>query len=208
MKDFLKKNKVYVIGIVLALFVVVSITVTSYAYFSANVNSGSINPTVVTTGSMEIEFSDGPEVVLERTLPGSYVEKTFSVKNVGTQATNYDIYLSDLINTFEDNNDLKYTLTSSNGANVSQTTAPLSSSKIVSNQELPLGATHTYTLRIDFIETNDNQDDNKGKVFSTIVRVNEVKDSEFIASGVTYSSEYTSVTNVQDALDELATLLR
>ena len=208
MKEFLKKNKVYVLGILLALVLVATITITSYAYFTANVNNGSINPSIVTTGSMEIEFTDGPDVSLENALPGSYIEKTFSVKNVGTQDTSYDIYLSDLINTFVDTNDLKYTLTSSNGANVSETTAPTTSSKIVSNQSLPVNTTQTYTLRLEFKETDDNQDDNKNKIFSTIIRINEVQDAELNATMLTYNSDYTNRTNVQDALDELADLLR
>ena len=85
---------------------------------------------------MEIEFTDGPTITLDDAMPGSYVEKTFKVENVGTVSTNYDIYMSDLINTFADKTDLVYTLTSNDGgANVSQTQVPDTNTKIVSAKE-------------------------------------------------------------------------
>ena len=165
----------YVIVIVMALLLVVTITATSYAYFTANV-SGTGQNNVVTTTSLEIEFTDGPQVALENATPGSYVEKTFKVENKGSGDTPYDIYMSDLINNFADKTDLVYTLTSSDGgANVVQTQIPDVNTKIVSNQIIRAGQTHNYVLRITFKETNDNQDDNKGKQFSTVIRINEVK---------------------------------
>jgi len=168
----------YVIAIVLALALVVTITATSYAYFSANViNSGTVNNTVVTTTSLEIEFTDGPQVSLENAVPGQYIEKTFKVENKGSGDTTYDVYMSDLINDFADKADLVYTLTSNDGGyNLStQTQVPDTNTKIVNAQLLRAGEEHNYTLRIEFKETNDNQDDNKNKSFTTIIRVNEVQ---------------------------------
>ena len=165
----------YVVAIVLALLLVVTITYVSYAYFVGEV-SGTSKATAITTGNMAIEYTDGPEVSLENAIPGSSVTKTFSVRNVGNVKTSYDIYLSDLINTFKDKTDLVYTLTSSNGASVSETQVPAISTKIVSNQEIEVNGVHNYTLTIKFKETNDNQDDNRGKTFSTVIRINEVRD--------------------------------
>jgi len=170
-----KNNKFsYVIGIVLALVLVTVITYTTYAYFSATVIGNSTN-TVLSTGTMAIEFSDGPQVRLNNAIPGTYVEKTFTVTNVGTIDTYYDIYLSDLINNFANKSDLVYTLSSTDGGqNISESEIPSVSTKIVSSKAIAAGVTHSYTLRIEFKETNTNQDINKGKTFSTIVRINEL----------------------------------
>ena len=174
-----KKNskRPYVIAILMALLLVITITATSYAYFTANV-SGTGQNNVVTTTSLEIEFTDGPQVALENAVPGQYIEKTFKVENKGSGDTPYDIYMSEVINDFVDKTDLVYTLTSSDGGhNVSsQTQVPSTNSKIIDTHLLRAGQTHNYVLRITFKETNDNQDDNKGKQFSTIIRVNEVKE--------------------------------
>jgi len=177
MNNVTKNNKkVYIIAIVLALALIVTIVSTSYAYFTANINNNTTNNTVVTTGTMKIEYTDGTEISLEKALPGTYVEKTFKVKNVGTLETTYDIYLSDLINTFVDKSDLTYTLTSNDGGeSVMETQMPDVSTKIVDSKSIGINEEHNYTLRIDFKETNDNQDDNKGKIFSTVIRINEVK---------------------------------
>ena len=148
----------------------------SSAYFvSEVVNNPAPRESNVTTGIMAIEFSDGPEVKLEKAIPGSSVTKTFTIKNTGTLDAYYDVYLSDLINNFADKTDLVYTLTSADGgANAFETEVPASSSKIVNNKLINPNVTHTYSLKIEFKETNDNQDDNIGKSFSSVVRVTDV----------------------------------
>ena len=171
-----KSNKPYIIAIVIALIFVVAVAAISYAYFAANASSGTVSNTLITTGSMEIEFTDGEQVTLENAVPGQYVEKTFKVKNVGTTQTTYDIYMSDLVNDFANKSDLVYTLTSSDGGYsiLTQTQVPDTSTKIVSNHTLGVNEEHNYTLKVEFKETNLNQNDNKGKIFKTIIRINEV----------------------------------
>ena len=190
----------YIFAITLSLILVVTIISTSYAFFTASV-TGTGNNTVITSGNMAIDFTDGPEVGLNGALPGQYVEKTFSVTNTGTVDTYYDIYLSDLLNNFADKTDLVYTLTSNNGGqSISQTVMPDISTKIVSNKMLPVGTTHNYTLRVDFLETNTNQDDNKGKTFSTVIRINEVQ--EHSAPYTVVSGDLNTVGSVVKIADE------
>ena len=199
----------YVIAIALALALVITITATSYAYFVGTVNNTTTPTTTdVTTTSLGIEFTDGAQVTLENAIPGAYVVKTFKVENVGNGDTVYDVYMSDLINDFSDKTDLVYTLTSNDGgANITtQTQVPASSTKIVSNQLLRVGEEHNYTLRIEFKETNDNQDDNKGKIFSTIIRINEVQEAGPVLSGAAATIANLALTDsslvVDDTSDE------
>ena len=185
----------YVIAILMALLLVITITATSYAYFTANV-SGTGQNNVVTTTSLEIEFTDGPQVALENAVPGQYIEKTFKVENKGSGDTPYDVYMSEVINDFADKSDLVYTLTSSDGgANISETQVPDVNTKIVNSHLLRAGETHNYVLRITFKETNDNQDDNKGKKFSTVIRVNEVKELETLINKVNSFAEGANTTS-------------
>lgn len=175
-----KDKKIMILLVVLLIIGIAGIVIAySFAYFTASVvNKTTPTESVVTTGEMEIEFTDGPEVGLENALPGMSVTKTFKVKNTGTVDTMYDIYLSDLVNTFADKTDLVYTLISLDGGYniVTETEVPSESSKIVSNKEIEVGKEHNYQLVIKFKETNDNQDDNKNKKFTTVIRINEVKD--------------------------------
>ena len=181
MKKLIKKsnfNKALLVLILVFLLIVGVVFGYSTAYFTAEVfNNPEPTSSVVTTGVMAVEFTDGPTVGLSGAVPGQSVTKTFSISNTGTLDTYYDVYLSDLINEFADKNDLVYTLTSNDGGkNIAETVVPSESSKIIENQRISVGETHYYTLKIEFKETGDNQDDNLNKRFATIVRVNEVKD--------------------------------
>ena len=187
--------------IVILFLIITLVTVVSYAYFTASVNGNTnIQNTVITTGTMSLEFIDGPEVSLADAIPGSNVIKTFKVKNTGTVETTYDIYLSELINLFEDKNDLVYTLTSTNGCasneekvmpSSSGEQSKLTSCSINANQE------HEYTLTITFKDNGTNQDDNKGKIFKSKININEYKTIAYLNSGDRwyYENSYKSLTN-------------
>ena len=150
----------------------------SYAYFSINFD-GNGKSSVVTTGNMEITFEDGPVISKDNFLPGDSITKTFSVKNTGNVDTKYDVYFSELINSFVDLSDLVYTLSSENGCQtISEVVVPNSSgTKLVDKCLITPDVTHSYTLTLKFKETNDNQNDNAGKIFSTKLLVNEYKEA-------------------------------
>ena len=174
----LKNKKLTKIALGLSLVLIATFSLT-YAYFTgALTNIIAPSQSVITSGVMALEFSDGPEVTLENAIPGSYVEKTFKVKNTGNVNTTYDLYFSELINSFEDKTDLVYSLTTDDSTfNKSNVQVPDSNEKIVNLRTIVPNQEHTYTLRIDFKETNDNQDDNKGKQFSAKISVNEAKEA-------------------------------
>ena len=100
-------NKKYQIGL-LVIAIMLIISGVSYAYFAV-VTNGASNPNIVTSGTMKITYTDGPQITLDNAIPGDSLTKTFTVKNTGTVDTQYDIYFSDLINTFADQSDLAYT---------------------------------------------------------------------------------------------------
>ena len=163
-------NKKYQIAL-LVIAIMLVISGVSYAYFAVTA-TGTSNNNIVTSGTMKITFTDGPQISLENAIPGDTLTKTFSVTNTGNVATNYDIFLSDIVNTFADSSDLVYTLTSTNGANVTETVIPTISSKIVSNQSIDVDETQTYTLTIKFLNKNQAQDSNQGKMLSAKIQIN------------------------------------
>jgi len=167
-----KKSRMLVEIIVFSLFI--SIISTSYAYFTILINGKSKN-NVVESGSMMLSFEDGPKIEASNLLPGQTITKTFKVKNIGSLDTFYDVYFSDIINTFKDKNDLVYTLISLSGCSKTDENILPSSSgeKIVSHCTIKTNETQTYTLKILFKETDDNQNDNMGKIFSGKITINE-----------------------------------
>ncbi len=174
----MKKNYIKILVIIAAFLVLSLTTIASYAYFTANVNTNS-QESVITTGNMALEFTDGPEVSLNNAIPNESVTKTFKVKNIGTVETTYDIYLSELINLFADKNDLVYTLTSTNGcADNSEKVVPgiVGEQSKITTCSINPREEHEYTLTILFKEDKTNQDDNKDKKFSAKISVNEYKE--------------------------------
>ena len=174
----MKDKKIIILSIVGGLMLVSIVVATSYAYFTANVTGNKdTNNVVVTNGVMSLEYKDGDEINLANAVPGSSVSKTFTVKNTGNVSTNYTIYFSELSNKFVDKTDLVYTLTSSDGGkNVTQTQVPSKNEAMVSNYAIEAGKTHTYTLKITFLNKDENQNDNMGVTFSTKVSINETKE--------------------------------
>jgi hypothetical protein len=163
------------IGVLLCISLIIG---TSYAFFTATV-TGAAKETAITSGTMSILYTDGPEVTLENAIPGSTVTKTFTVKNTGTVSTNYDVYLSEVINGFVDQTDLVYSLVSADGGynTTSDVQMPNAPSKIVSSYAIAPSVTHSYTLTIKFLNKAEAQDDNQGKSFSAKLQVNEYKEA-------------------------------
>jgi len=87
----------------------------TYAYFSSAV-IGEGNDQVVTTGTLQLIYTDSAEINLPNIQPGEDISKRFSVENTGTLSTAYTINFTKLINTIE-NEELIYTLSciSNNG---------------------------------------------------------------------------------------------
>ena len=165
-------NKKYQIALIL-LAIMLIISGVSYAYFAVTTNESS-NPNIVTSGTMKITFTDGPEVRLDNAIPGDTLTKTFSVTNTGNVTSNYNIYLSDVINTFANQSDLVYNITSDKGVNItSDTQLPSEDDSLSTNIAIGVNETHNYTLNIKFLNKNQAQDTNQGKQFSAKINIVE-----------------------------------
>ncbi len=165
-------NKKYQIALLLIAIMLV-ISGVSYAYFAV-IATGTSNNNIVTSGTMKITFTDGPQVRLDNAIPGDTLTKTFSVTNTGNVSTSYDIFLSEISDTFADQSDLVYTLTSNSGVNItSDTQLPGEDDSLSTNIAIGVNETHNYTLTIKFLNKNQAQDTNQGKQYSAKVNIVE-----------------------------------
>ncbi len=171
----MNNNHIKELTLVISILIITLASFASYAYFTADVqgNDTAAN-NVITTGNMEITYEDGNVIgTTNNMIPGDSIEKHFSVKNTGTVDSVYDLYLNNVINTFNTREDLVYELISENGANINQTTCPNLNSKIASAIQIGVGQTHNYTLKITFKNEDKVQDDNQGALFSAKVDLEE-----------------------------------
>ena len=172
------KYKKIMFGIALAFIFLVSVGF-SYAYFSNAITNKDVKNQVVETGTLQLTYTDGPEINIQNMKPGNTINKTITVKNTGSLEASYNIIWQKLIN--EITNDemlIEGTCTSSNGTCDSIVSSPISDKNIKKNISIASGVTHTYNLTITFKETNTSQNYNQGKKFNGVLGIEEAKDNE------------------------------
>lgn len=164
------------------LFMLLFITGITYAWFSANVTGNeTAKNTIVQTGTLSINYTNGYNIGKDNILPGWSETKTFTVENTGTREAFYELDWANIKNEFINKGDLVYTITGiTNGlkqpGNISETNLPLTGTnvKMFSNIEIESGKTHTYTIIISY-KDNGNQSSDMGKSLTGKI---EVKSSE------------------------------
>ena len=185
----LKNNKMLLgIGVVFLFLATVSL---SYAYFSATVTNKDVKDQVVTTGTLELTYTDGPQIVMENIRPGKSLTKEISVKNTGTLDTSYNLVWQELVNGI-DNDELVMSATCQrlNASGVEEKTCEgfgeipvewtgysgnTKPEKILRDVSIESGVTHKYIITITFIDTNEDQYYNEGQLFTGTLGIEEYK---------------------------------
>ena len=90
-----EKKMIFGIGIV---FLFLATVTFSYAYFTATLVNNNVKDQVVQTGTLELTYTDGPEIVMNNIKPGTTITKEISVKNTGTLDTSYNLIWQELVN--------------------------------------------------------------------------------------------------------------
>ena len=177
----MKDKKIYLgVGIVFLLILSISL---SYAYFSTSVKGNdNAKDVVVTSGTLSLTYTDGPEIKVENIRPGKTITKEVSVKNTGTLDTAYNVVWQELSNEITNNEMLvSATCERLNASGVVEGTcnaiaeSAISSNTIQKNISIESGITHKYTFTITFKEINADQNYNQGKKFSGVLGIEEYK---------------------------------
>ena len=172
-----QKITLSITGIILVTLILVGLT---YGYYLTTIK-GNTNTKSITTSlaNLELKYDDGNGIITSSNLePGDSVTKTFSVENTGNKkVVNYTVYLENVINEFIDKNDLKITLkcTSNIGTCNGNTLTYPSSDGIIAVNDIEEKEIQTFELKVDFIETNDLQNDNMNKKFEGNVKILDIK---------------------------------
>ena len=166
----MKDKKMYILLVISILFAVIGI---SLAFFSLNIiGNDTAKYNKITTGDLELVFTDDNEVSLDGAFPGDSITKTISVKNTGTKEVSYNIVWQELLNEIT-NNELVIdgTCKNLNSSNAEDGECSAISKKAVkegnvtSNIPIKPGYTQEYEVKITFIDTGKPQNYNKNKSF-------------------------------------------
>ncbi len=176
-----RKTKIIIYSTCILLILLIMLGFT-YGYFitkiDGNKNAKSIE---IVSGESKVLYTDlTSEDISEIIEPGYTHIKLFTVQNIGNIRAKYSIYLTDVINTFNRKEDIKYTLYRKVGNNtidtsdftdcdviVSNITYPSSKSLVKGNEEIVTPQSYyTYALKITYINSTENQNIDQGKKFS------------------------------------------
>ncbi len=190
-------NKKFVVyGIVMTLLLCVGM---SYAYFTG-VISGEGKEIRVSAKELRILFTDNNQLASSEIIPGWKETKTFSVKNESGNTFNYNIVINDLVNTFVTEGYLQYKITSSNGYNmegyldIPKSNMP-EDTILAYDIDIPAGVTHEYTIEFVYHDSDEDQSEDMGKIFSGTLGIIEGTINPNIKYKVTLEMENATITS-------------
>lgn len=193
MSENQKKGNSVLLTVIAVATLLVAVVGATFAYFTASISGNdTASSVIVNTASVaSITYENGQELKMENAYPGQYSnEITFTVSTTGKSdvALPYSIGWATATNTFVEQGDLVYRITSddtSNGATETTsdatnsdgwTTAPATISSPLKIVDASFAAsdsaqTHTYKMQMHFKETATNQNSNQGATFAGKIEV-------------------------------------
>lgn len=177
------KKKVLIISSIIFVIVVATLFV-SYGYITAEISGNETSKQSVFNGQIiKVEYSDGTETLTSKQgvfTPGSTITKTFTIKNTGNVSVKYSINLDNITNTFTRKNDITYELTSNdnilkNGMYDAKGIFPDNKLMILNKDILNVGESKTYTLKINYLNSEENQIVDSGKSLKARIVLEESK---------------------------------
>ena len=160
------KKKKFLIPVVASLVTVLVLSGVSYAYYSAKIKENNKTETVLKSNELNLIFTGTKEITANNMIPGDSFTKTFTVENKSNRAVDYNIYLQNITNEF--NEDLVYTLEDATGSVISETPLPVTNKDktyLKTGISIEAKTIKTYTLKIIFKNTDEPQNDYQGKTF-------------------------------------------
>ena len=199
------KKKKLLIPVIASIITVLVLSGVSYAYYSAKIKENNKTETVIKSNELNLIFTGTSEITANNMIPGDSFTKTFTVENTSNRTVDFNIYLQNITNEFND--DLVYALNDDTGSVVGETPLPVTNqnkSYLKTKLDIDSNTTKTYTLTVTFKNTDEPQNDYQGKTFKGTLGI----DTELItynidASEVQYSNENTECTDVSCSLNEL-----
>lgn len=162
------------IGIVLCVLV---FSMSTYAYITVSLGEED-DPIdiVVYDRNVEVNYVDTSNVSMVNAYTGQKIVKTFYVENKSEGVAYYDIILENVVNDFANKEDLIYSIKSdNNGAIVYDKVLPSEDTTLASNIKIDIGEKQTYEMTITFLKTNEDQNENMNKTFSSNINVISAK---------------------------------
>jgi len=168
-------RKKYKIGLVIVGFLLLITIALAFMYFlhdSKRDEATGDNATVVTTGKLSLNFSDGEVISTKTLVPGSSISKKFSISNAGDETIYFGITLNSVINDFDYNEDIiieVYDLITNTLLN--KIPMLMESGKIVDYLEIEAGLSRKFEVILSYADGANNVNSSKNKKVSAAINV-------------------------------------
>ncbi len=166
------KKKKLLIPVIASLVTVLILSGVSYAYYSAKIKENNKTETILKSNELNLIFTGTNEINANNMIPGDSATKTFTVENTSNRAVDYNIYMENITNEF--NEDLVYTLEDTTGSVIGETPLPVTNknkSYLKAGISIEANTKKTYTLTITFKNTDEPQNDYQGKTFKATLGI-------------------------------------
>lgn len=168
----MKNKRIIILCITAIVLIVTGLLYFSYGYYMTNI-TGAENSKKLTslTKIFKFEFSDGTEKLVSSNtnfIPGSVIEKTFTITNKSTEGVYFNIDLDEVTNTFSRTSDIIYEVYYNNEI-ISTNTFPTTNASIATNLYVEKDGTRTYTLKVKYLNSDENQISDIGKSISASI---------------------------------------
>ncbi|MBQ3020943.1 MAG: hypothetical protein IJD92_01810 [Bacilli bacterium] len=196
----IKQNKILIITLSLVIGLL-SLIGFSYAYYLISVKGNTTNKSiVVTSADLELIYDDGTNeiITMSKFRPDTIIAtKTFTVENTGSKTNNYAVYLEDVINEYERQQDMNIslsckTINTTNDEYVEETcngingNYPNNNAMLVSN-DIDINRKHEYTLVIKYLEAGVDQSVDMAKKIEGKIQIYNLDDTVDLKGSVTGS---------------------
>lgn len=181
MKNNINRKIIYLIIFIFALCLSLGI---SLAYFVVEViGNEDAKDIVVETSNLLLNYKEGNILDVNGVFPGNTFTKEFTVENAGSGSTTFNIGLTDVNNTFINDElvvsinctsyDIATNEVSGTCPSYEQKVLPITDSVLYNNIQIDKGKKYVYAFTITFIETNSSQNYNQGAKFKAKINVTE-----------------------------------
>lgn len=142
----------------------------TYGYYAANVIGNTYsNSLSVSSKYLAVEYLDGSSIMNfqgDYLFPGDSAEKTFYVKNTGTDAVVYNILIENVVNDFERTQDLKFNLYINNELVNDGAINTNETQYLYSNKQIAANNTDTVKFVFEYATTDEIQNIDMNKQIS------------------------------------------
>ena len=170
-------------GILLTFALCLTMGIALASFVADVVGNADANDVTVKTGNLLLNYEDGNVLDVTGIFPGKTYYKDFTVENIGTLPTTFNIGFSNVENTFLNDElvvsitctsyDASTNIVSGTCDSYDETVLPAASSSLYTNISIDVGKKYIYNLAISFKETNSSQNYNQGAIFKAKIDILE-----------------------------------